>query len=158
MNWVLKRRRPRRKNPGSAAEGDVRPPNMRWFRMDFWLPKVELGRNQVRLPNLKFGRRTWGTLGCWFGRRMWLSRSPIKGSQTENGRVSPHSRAQVCSCPPLVDFRFSFNLLWFSWVLFLVLKSFKLGSRIWSLETPELVSSTSPRFGSHQPSISKRLV
>ena len=113
--------------PGSAAEPQVRPPNMGDFRVLVWPPNVA---------------------------------QPVayKRPQTENGRVfSPFS------CPgkfmsSLGRFHVFLHLLWFLWVSFLVLKSFKLGSRIWSLETPELVSSTSPRFGSHQPSISKRLV
>ena len=38
-NWVLKRERPRGHLPGSAAEGEVRPPNIAWFCMQFWPPK-----------------------------------------------------------------------------------------------------------------------
>ena len=45
-NWVLKRKRPRRQNcrfgrrkRSSAAEREVRPPNVAWFRMQLWPPK-----------------------------------------------------------------------------------------------------------------------
>ena len=83
-------KRPRRSLPGSAAESDVRPPNMVWFRVCLWPPKVELGRNQVRPPNLHV--RPPNLHEFWRHVRppkVFLA-SPINGRHDRNREFSPH--------------------------------------------------------------------
>ncbi|KAG8612172.1 hypothetical protein MANES_S095219v8 [Manihot esculenta] len=55
MNF--ERKRPRRQLPGSAAESEVRPPNMGRFREHFWPPKALFKRTKVRPPNMHEFRR-----------------------------------------------------------------------------------------------------
>ncbi|KAG8655430.1 hypothetical protein MANES_04G047509v8 [Manihot esculenta] len=88
----FEKKRPMRHLPGSAAESEVRPPNMGRFRERFWPPKALFEQTKVRPPNLKFGRRTCMSLGGTLGCRRLLTRPPIKSPQIGNGRVfSPFS-------------------------------------------------------------------
>ncbi|KAG8645617.1 hypothetical protein MANES_10G077066v8 [Manihot esculenta] len=88
----FEKKRPRRHLPGSAAESEVRPPNMERLRERLWPPKVLFERAKVRPPNLKFGRRTCMSLGGTLGCRRSSTRPPIKGPRIGNGRVfSPFS-------------------------------------------------------------------
>ncbi|KAG8662126.1 hypothetical protein MANES_01G066633v8 [Manihot esculenta] len=85
----FEKKRPRRFLPGSAAESEVRPPNMSWFRKCFWPPKA-------MFEQTRFGRRTWGCFACMLGRRRRFGWPPIKAPQTENGRdFSPFSSSGV---------------------------------------------------------------
>ena len=70
---------------GSAAESEVRPPNMERLRERLWPPKVLFERAKVRPPKVKFGRRTCMSLGGTLGCRRSLTRPPIKGPQIGNG-------------------------------------------------------------------------
>ena len=48
----FEKKRPRRRLPGSAAESEVRPPNMGRLRERLWPPKVLFERAKVRPPNM----------------------------------------------------------------------------------------------------------
>ncbi|KAG8661826.1 hypothetical protein MANES_01G042501v8 [Manihot esculenta] len=48
----FEKKRPRRRLPGSAAESEVRPPNMERFWERFWPPKALFERTKVRPPNM----------------------------------------------------------------------------------------------------------
>ena len=48
----FKKKRTRRHLLGSAAESEVRPPNMGRFREHFWPPKALFERTKVRPPNM----------------------------------------------------------------------------------------------------------
>ena len=67
-------------NPGSAAESQVRPPNMHAFWRHVRPPKAWVREVQVRPPKVKFGRRTLHGCGGTFGPRTWPGQPPIKGS------------------------------------------------------------------------------
>ena len=81
----FEKKRPRRHLPGSAAESEVRPPNMERLRECFWPPKVLFERAKVRPPKVRFGRRTCMRLGGTLGCRRSSTRPPIKGPQIGNG-------------------------------------------------------------------------
>ncbi|KAG8646416.1 hypothetical protein MANES_09G002301v8 [Manihot esculenta] len=94
----FEKKRLRRRLPGSAAESEVRPPNMGRFWERFWPPKALFKRAKVRPPNLKFGRQTCMSLGGTLGCRRSLTRPPIKSPQIGNGRVfSPFSSSEFSS-------------------------------------------------------------
>ncbi|KAG8634294.1 hypothetical protein MANES_17G023847v8 [Manihot esculenta] len=58
------------------------------------------------------------------------------------GEISPHSRAQVCSCPPLVIFMFSLHLLHIFYEFHGCFEEFSsLDQSFGSLETQGVVSS-----------------
>ncbi|KAG8635121.1 hypothetical protein MANES_17G119656v8 [Manihot esculenta] len=94
----FEKKRPRRRLPGSAAESEVRPPNMERLRERLWPPKVLFERAKVRPPKVKFGRQTCMSLGGTLGCRRSLTRPPIKSPQIGNGRVfSPFSSSEFSS-------------------------------------------------------------
>ena len=111
-------------NPGSAAESQVRPPNMHAFWRHVRPPKAWVREVKVRPPNLMFGRRTLHGYGGTFGPRTWPGQPHIKGSLWST-RASFFSPIVGQGESPLLlpqSWVFSLGLSWFSRVLTSILK------------------------------------
>ncbi|KAG8634091.1 hypothetical protein MANES_17G015855v8 [Manihot esculenta] len=104
----FEKNRPRRRLPGSAAESEVRPPNMERLRECFWPPKVLFERAKVRPPNMHEFR---GHVRL----PKVSDQATYKGpSDRKWASFLPFSRAQVSFCPPLAVFMFFFISFMFS--------------------------------------------